>query len=87
MVENGFNFGLGVIGAGIAWNVGLVLFITILGFVTYFLGYAYYWYKQKVRKCPKCGSKDYRYFNKSSIISDRRIEMCKCYTCNHEWEI
>ena len=87
MIENGFNYGLGFIGAGIAWYIGMILFIIILGFVTYILAYAYFWYKQKIRKCPKCGSKDYRYFKESSSVSNRRIEMCECYKCNHKWEI
>ncbi len=87
MLESGFNFGVGVIGAGFAWYIGLVLFLIIVGVVIFFLGCAYYWYKQKVRKCPNCGSKEYRYFTESSILIDRRIEMCECYNCNHKWGI
>ena len=87
MLENGFNFGLGVIGAGVAWNIGTLIFLIIVCVVVYFLGYAYYWYKQKVRKCPKCGSKDYRYFTETSCLSSQRIEKCECRSCRYKWEV
>lgn len=86
-MESGFNFGLGFFGASIASQIGLAIFVILAGVIAFIIGYIYYWYKQKTRKCPKCESKEYRYFTETTCLSDRRIEKCQCYKCNHIWSI
>ena len=86
-MESGFNFGLGFFGAIITWKFGIVILTILASIIVFIIGYIYYWYKQKTRKCPKCKSKEYVLFIEDSCISDKKFEKCKCNKCNNTWYI